>query len=130
MGDKRDAPVRQAMVGQRPDPTDAEAWPDVRSLPGRLLPALDLVGADIEAARARGLPHDRLVTLREALRETREALIQLHGLSPLEAWRLTHPPRLDPLDEIYDCGSPDCPAVGFASVEDKVLHYRRWGIPL
>lgn len=61
-----------------------------------------------------------------AVRDAREALIQVNGLSPLESWRLLHPPKYDALDNLYDCGGEDCPATGYGSKEDGALHHRRW----
>lgn len=47
---------------------------------------------------------------------------------PVELWLQEHQPRYDQLDSLYDCGSPNCPKVGFKSKEDKDFHYLLWGI--
>lgn len=120
--------LRQTVIDKRPNPTDVDAWPDISTLPGRLLPVLDLLRADLDAARIRGLPTDRLRLFEEVVYETREALIRLVQISPLEAWRLLHPPKLDPLDGVHDCRHPECPETGFPDADEKIRHYRRWGI--
>lgn len=124
------AALLRTVAEKRPDPTDPDAWPDVRAIPGRLLPVFDLLRSETETARLRGGAVDRMIVLRDAVAEAREALIQLHNLSPLETWRLLHVPKHDPLDGVYDCLSPDCPTTGFASADSRVEHYRRWGLPL
>lgn len=126
---REDLTLRETVIDKRPDVTDPDNWPDIAPLPGRLLPVLDVLDAQISVARSTGQSTDRLTLYRDALWEAREAIIRLAQMSPLEAWRLLHPPQLDPLDGIHDCGNPNCPVAGFIDAEDRSMHQRRWRLP-
>jgi hypothetical protein len=126
----KDAEMRQSIIAEWPDASDVDAWPDIADMPGRLLRVYDLLDAEVAVARARGattaeLAHMR--QLRHAVQESRDALILMLRLSPLEKWRLLHPQRPDPLDGLVDCGGIDCKPTGFHGKADRDLHYKRWG---
>lgn len=121
------ARARQVVVDAFPDVTDPDVWPDMTRLPGGLLTVMDMLGADITAARLRGQDTTALVRMRDTVERTREAVITVWRMSPLAAWRTLHPEQYDPLDNVSDCGNPDCPSVGFRNAADRDLHHRRWG---
>lgn len=120
--------LRQTIVDALPDRNDPDSWPreNLNQLAGRLLGAHDVVEAAIRMAEAAGFPPEKLRVARHAIEDARQVLSTVESLSALAAWRTIHVPRLDPLDHVYDCCAADCPVTGFASPEDKQLHYVRW----
>lgn len=126
--DSGHAAVRREIVEAMPDVTDPDNWPhDLGALAGRLLKPLETIDAMARLAQLTGQPTELLRESKAALEEAHNALGALQRISPLAAWRTLHPPRIDPLDSVYDCGNPACPQVGFTGPEDKALHYYRWG---
>lgn len=126
-----DNDLRQSIVDQRADVTDPDNWPTTRltELAGGMVKAQELLRAQAHVAEL--VTPGSGVNLRvaaDSIEKARDALRTLEELSPLGAWRILHVPRLDPLDHVYDCCAADCPVTGFASAEDKALHYRRWDL--
>lgn len=127
-GPSDEAAARSQFVADMPDVLAVDNWPDIHKLPGRLISVLELLDARITLMHREGQGTEALDQMYATVHESREALIRLNAMSPLEAWRWVHPHAYDPLDGMYDCRGVDCPRTGFHSKEDKDLHYRRWDL--